>query len=158
MSRQVFLDLDGVLADFDSFYAQHFGVQINRNMPEDPPGLWENIRSHGTFYRDLPILPDALDLWHGVKHLNPTILTGVPYHQVPTAAVQKRTWVRWHFGVEVPIICCRSRDKWTYGQPGDVLVDDWVRYRHLWEEMGGVFVLHTSTAATLERLKVLGVL
>ena len=41
----------------------------------------------------------------------------------------------------IPIIHCLSEDKCKYiAHPGDVLVDDRPKYRHLWEDAGGVFV------------------
>lgn len=151
---RLFIDMDGVLADFDAHYLEHFGdIPARDPATGDPPGMWENIRRHGSFYRDLPPMPDAHELWEGVRHLNPTVLTGVPYHQVPGAEVQKREWLAAHLWADVPVICCKSRDKRLYGRPGDVLVDDWVRYRHLWVEMGGVFVLHASAAESVREVR-----
>jgi hypothetical protein len=40
--------------------------------------------------------------------------------------------------------------------PGDVLVDDLLKYRHLWEEAGGVFVHHRTARDTLGKLSALG--
>ena len=34
-------------------------------------------------------------------------------------------------------------------QPGDILIDDWPKYKHLWEEAGGIFILHTSAAQSI---------
>jgi hypothetical protein len=42
--------------------------------------------------------------------------------------------------------------------PGDILVDDYLKYRHLWEEAGGVFVHHTSARHTIRQLAELGLL
>ncbi len=150
---QLFVDLDGVLADFDGFYLRHFGTTLDRFSESDPPGMWDNIRSHGRFYREMPVMAGAYELWNGVQHLNPIILTGVPYYQVPEAEGHKREWLRENFGADVRVICCKSKDKRLHGKPGDVLVDDWFKYRHLWEEMGGVFILHTSAKDSLAQLE-----
>ncbi len=153
--RNLFIDLDGVLADFDGFYERQFGVRPDR-LVYDPPGFWEPVAMHGRFFADVPPMSDAMELWDGVNRLhgNPVILTGLP-HSIVDAEAQKRDWVRRHISPDVKVVCCRSRDKRLHGQPGDILVDDWARYRHLWEEMGGVFVLHTSAA---DSLKVVGAL
>ena len=45
-----------------------------------------------------------------------------------------------------------ARNKRDHAQPGDVLVDDTLKHRHLWEEVGGVFIHHTSAASTIEEL------
>jgi len=42
--------------------------------------------------------------------------------------------------------------------PGDVLVDDRDKHRHLWENAGGVFVHHSSARASIAELKALGYL
>lgn len=150
---QLFLDIDGVLADFDTAYLRAFGVPVIRGTgKDDPPGMWENIRAHGSFYRDMPLMFDAMMLWRATKTLHPVLLTGVPYSQVPEAEAHKRAWVRQHFGEGVQVICCRSRDKYLHGKPGDVLVDDWAKYQHLWVKMGGIFILHRSARETVMRL------
>lgn len=155
--RRLFLDLDGVLADFDTQYEHVFGARNDHDAPE-PPDFWQRLGAHaeGHFYRDLPMMADAQALWDGVASLGlrPTILTGIP-HSLPHAESDKRAWVARHFGLDVPVICCASKDKRTHGQPGDILVDDWRKYRSLWEDMGGVFVLHTSATASLGALSAL---
>ena len=40
--------------------------------------------------------------------------------------------------------------------PGDVLVDDYLRYKDLWEKAGGRFVQHLTAKQTIEELKKLG--
>lgn len=153
---QLFLDLDGVLADFDGHYERLFGHRLDRTVV-DPPNLWENISTEQTFYRDLPPLPDAMELWEGVKHLDPVILTGLPKASrgVPLAEKHKREWVAEHFGATVSVVCCLSKDKRCHGKPGDVLIDDWAMYRHLWIAMGGIFILHTSAKNSLYALRTL---
>jgi hypothetical protein len=39
---------------------------------------------------------------------------------------------------------------------GDVLVDDYLRYRDLWEKAGGIFVHHVSAAESIRQLAALG--
>ncbi len=41
-------------------------------------------------------------------------------------------------------------------RPGDVLVDDFLKYKHLWEEAGGVFIHHISAAESVRRMAELG--
>lgn len=149
----LYVDLDGVLADFDGYYHSTFGVRLDRSLlDDDPPNMWVNIQRHGSFYRDMPVMVDARELWEGVRHLEPTILTGVPFSRVPAAEGHKREWLKEHFGADVPIICCKSRDKRLYCLPGDVIIDDWVKYKHMWERAGGTFILHTSAKQSLEEL------
>lgn len=153
MIRQLFLDLDGVLSDFDGYYEQQFGVRPNQDTYE-PPDMWDNIRKHGYFYRDQPMMPDAMDLWLGAKklHQNPIILSGIP-HSIPNVADHKRNWVDYHLGYSVELICCASASKARFGHRGDILVDDRNKYRSIWEGMGGVWVLHQSAKQSLAELE-----
>ncbi len=151
---QLFLDCDGVLADFDSLAIEIFGQ--HPRAAEAALGtdeFWNQLRSHGSFYRDLPLLPDAQQLVRAVAHLNPIILTGCP--QGGWAESQKVAWAAHHFP-HLDIVTCMSKDKRLHMQPGDILVDDFLKYRHLWEQAGGIFVHHTSARESLAQLALLG--
>lgn len=148
--KQLFLDLDGVLADFDGYYETQFGVRPNQDT-YDPPEFWDCILNHGSFFRDQPPMADAFELWQGVLHLNPIILSGIPY-SIPDVATQKRAWVNEHLGSHVKLICCPSRSKCKYGLSGDVLVDDRLKYAGYWTDMGGVFIHHRAAKPTLAAL------
>ena len=150
---KLFLDLDGVLANFGKAYERVFDCLPDRSF--EPPGMWEKINQAQTFYLSMEPMPDAFELWEYVKRHSPTVLTGVP-SSVRGAERQKREWVRKFLGSGVCVICCASRDKWKYGGSGDVLVDDWKKYANLWTDMGGVFVLHCSAKESVQRLRGLG--
>lgn len=153
---QLFLDCDGVLADFDTYAEQIFGLPPRK--AEEKHGakrFWADLRSHEGFYSKLPLMSDAMELFESVKHLNPIILTGLPLGD--WAEPQKREWGAKHFP-RTKMICCLSKDKRNHMQPGDVLVDDFLKYKHLWEEAGGIFVHHTSASSSIAKLQELGVL
>lgn len=151
MIPQIYVDLDGVLSDFDSHYEALFGVRPNQDTYE-PPDLWDNVRAHGRFYETQPLMKDAHKLWDAIKqfHPNPVILTGVPY-SIPDAAYQKGKWRDNHFP-GVRMICCKSTDKYLWGKRGDILIDDRLKYSKYWIEMGGIFLHHTSISRTLSLL------
>lgn len=155
--RSIFVDLDGTLGDFAGHYETLFGEPFLRSLAVDSdPKAWVQIIDNRTFFRDMPLLPDALTLWAGVKalHPNPVVLTGIK-QRVPDIGDHKRAWVARHLGPDVPVICCLASDKSTHGQPGDILIDDWPKYRHRWERMGGIFIQHTSAETSLAALNTL---
>jgi hypothetical protein len=146
----LFLDCDGVLADFDAAARALLG------MPAEPfqakhgnREFWRRLASAKDFYAALPEMSDARTLFNAVAHLEPTILTGLPLGN--WAAPQKVRWAAEHFP-GVPIITCMARDKYRHMQTGDVLVDDRDQHRSKWEEAGGVFVHHKTARASLEEL------
>jgi 5'(3')-deoxyribonucleotidase len=150
--RQLYLDLDGVLGDFDGFLLSTYGIITDRTK-DDPPNFWETIASHPTgFFRAMPMLPDAMELWEGAKRLHPSpiVLSGAP-HSVPDAHEQKKEWVREKLGPDVQTICCAAAQKRIFCKPGDVLIDDWPKYRDLWRKAGGIFILHTTAKSSLEQ-------
>jgi len=145
---QIFVDMDGVLADFDRHYEAYFG----QPPPDDVD--WGLIRKIPNFYANLPPMPDMAELWRFLEPYKPIVLTGVPNNNnVPGAADEKRAWGRRHLGAHVEVRCCRSKDKCLHAAPGDVLIDDWDRYRHLWLAKGGRWITHWSAAETIAELR-----
>lgn len=148
---QLFLDCDGVLADFDAAFEAAFGHPPRAYEDKHgPTAFWRNIREEAKeFYRHLPLMSDGRQLYEGVAHLRPIILTGCPLGG--WAEPQKLAWAAEHFP-GVPMVTCMSRDKRTYCRPGDILIDDYLKYRHLWEEAGGTFIHHTGAASSIDAL------
>jgi 5'(3')-deoxyribonucleotidase len=94
-------------------------------------------------------MPDARRLFDAVKHLEPTILTGLPLGK--WAAPQKIEWAAEHFP-GVPIITCMAADKHLHMHPGDVLVDDREKHRAAYEAAGVVFIHHKNAEDSLRQL------
>ncbi len=112
--------------------------------------FWSRLARAPGFYASLPECPDARELFDAVAHLRPVILTGCP--RGGWAEAQKVDWAARHFP-GVPIITCMARDKRNHAAPGDVLVDDTLKHRHLWEEIGGVFIHHRTARETIAELR-----
>lgn len=147
----LFLDLDGVLADFDAHVRALFGASPAELRLGD---MWDKAAKAPGFFETMPPTPDAMELWDFCEPFHPTILTGLP--RGTWAEPQKRNWVARHLGADVPVIACLARDKCSFASPGDILVDDTTKYRHLWEANGGIFVRHRSAAQSIEELRRLG--
>lgn len=149
--RPLFLDLDGVLADFDR------GVQLaTGKLPHELPvkAMWQALAKVSDFYGNLALMPDAPRLWAFCQPHQPTILTGLPLGR--WAEAQKRRWVAKVLGPDVPVITCMSRDKQRFAVPGAVLVDDRASIQPAWEAAGGAFVLHRDAETSIAALKRLG--
>ena len=147
---RLFLDADGVLADFDGAARQLLGMRPNEFIAKHGRGtFWKRLANAKNFYGLLPEMPDARRLFDAVKHLKPTILTGLPLGS--WAAPQKVEWAAAHFP-GVPIITCMARDKHKHMHPGDVLVDDREKHRADYEAAGVVFVHHKNAEDSLRQL------
>lgn len=146
----LFLDCDGVLADFDAGAKKLLGMTPAEFEKRHGRGeFWKRLARAPNFYGDLPQMRDAQRLFEALKHLKPTILTGLPLGK--WAAPQKERWAAEHFP-GVPIITTMARQKHLHMDPGDVLVDDRENHRHLWEDAGGIFIHHKTAEDTIRQL------
>lgn len=147
---QLFLDCDGVLADFDAGATRVLGMPPRAFESKFGLGkFWSKLARDGNFYATLPLMPDARALFDAVAHLEPMILTGLP--RGDWAAGQKVRWAAEHFP-GTPIITCMARDKRNHAEAGDILVDDQLMHRERWEETGGVFIHHRNARDSLREL------
>jgi len=154
---RLFLDLDGVLADFDAGVLKATG-----SLPSDlgDKQMWPVLARTPGFYEHLPWMADGRDLWEFSRSHSPTILTGLPLGR--WAEPQKRAWCARELGASVPVLCCLSREKGQRAaeslEPGEtmVLVDDRLKVQPGWDAAGGRFILHLSAASSIAALKELG--
>jgi 5'(3')-deoxyribonucleotidase len=147
---RLFLDADGVLADFDNGARRLLGMlPAQFEAKHGKREFWRRIAAAKNFYGSLPEMPGGRELFEAVKHLRPTILTGLPIGN--WAAPQKIEWAAEHFP-GVPIITCMARDKHKHMQPRDVLVDDRENHRAAYEAAGVIFIHHRNAADSIRQL------
>jgi hypothetical protein len=148
---QLYLDCDGVLADFDRAATDLLGMPPRVYEKRHGIGaFWRKLAGHPDFYGSLPLMPDAMILFAAVKHLGPIILTGLPRGN--WAAPQKVRWAAEHFP-GTRIVTVMAVDKRNHAQRGDILVDDQLKHAHLWEDAGGIFIHHRDAAHTIAALR-----
>ena len=159
MRRNIFLDLDGVLADFDTAARKVFDGMNPREFEDQhgEPEFWRRLAAQDEFYTNLPLMPGAREFHDEVNEISlertgnrVIILTGTP-SSIVGAAEHKRAWVKKHMG-HGRVITCASKDKSRYCQFDDILIDDWDKYRHLWEGSGGKFIHHKTPGQSLSEL------
>lgn len=161
----IFLDMDGVVADFDAAARAIIGY----SHPADqrwPDSEWQKIKNHPRFYRDLPLMPDAEHLVTTVMTLSQRsghdvkFLTAIPRdNDFPWAFEDKVIWKQQYFG-GIPIwFGPYSHDKRCWAAPGEILIDDRRINIEQWREAGAIGILHTGDVyKTLQQLtEILGV-
>lgn len=149
--RRLYIDLDGVMADFDKYFLDEFGIQSSKL---DDPTLWKWINNHGNFFRNLPLCEGAIDFFNIVRPFNPTILTACPKTNYAVAAVQKRQWVYEHLSKDLTVIpMLGGKNKCLFmHSPGDVLIDDFEKNCIPWQEHGGIAIHHKNFKETIAQL------
>lgn len=134
----VYVDMDGVLADFD-------GTVIRRLLEIDPLidvsdlssdfyitrrlkterdiQFAHEIQSSRDFFRSLPSIEGAVDAWHNLEEagLNPQVLSA-PLTSNPWCVEEKLAWLDTHLGPRVADAACFDKHKWRYD--GIALIDD----------------------------------
>ena len=150
--RTLFVDLDGVLADFDGGFPAKFGVDHRSMLDAD---MWAKIHADDFFFRDLPPCPGALAFFSKIRQYKPVILTACPTEHYIKVATQKREWVRGHLGDAIFVLPCQGgKHKQLFmHRHGDILIDDFVRNVQRWHGAGGSGILHTNFKDTWEQLE-----
>lgn len=152
MKKRIYLDLDGVMADFDAHFPAVFG-HSHKGMPDDD--MWSLINSNNTFFFDMPPCLGAVDFFKWLEQFNPIILTACPKSDYANVAVQKRQWVHKHLSKDVTVLpVLHGRFKWLFMHaPGDILIDDYKKNIGEWETNRGVGILHRNFHDTYHALK-----
>lgn len=100
--KTFYLDLDGVMADFDKAFPERFGVS---HIDMEKKVMWKHIEKDPEFFVNLPPMEGALEAWGSWMHwMNPIILTACSVSHFESVAKQKREWVRKHLGRGVQMI------------------------------------------------------
>ena len=150
-SFTLFLDMDGVLADYDKHFPLMFGVS-HVGMPKKE--MWSYVKSEPEFFLTIPPFPGMWEFYFSIEHLSPVILTACPASQYAEVARQKRQWIREALGEHVPVLpVCGSDSKPLFmHKPGDILIDDWGKNCRQWEEAGGIAIKHENFDQTIAEL------
>lgn len=150
--RKLYLDLDGVMADFDAHFPALFGVDHREMLDDD---MWSTINTHPSYFADMPVCPGALEFFEEIRHLEPIILTACPKSNYAHVARQKRAWVRRHLSVDciiLPVMGGKNKGLFMHA-PGDVLIDDYERNCDAWRAEGGVAIMHRTFDGTRGQLR-----
>jgi 5'(3')-deoxyribonucleotidase len=159
--KTLFLDMDGVVADFDA-YAE---MLLGKRTPGEkwPHEDWQKLREQKRMYRDLPKTPEADELvaycrkFAEERSLNLFFLTAVPKgNDMHWAFYDKVHWVQEYYP-DIPVMFGPfSHDKHIHCTPNDILIDDRTSNINEWNAAGGNGIQHRGDLAnTLRQLSVL---
>lgn len=164
----IFCDLDGVLADFETSARVLTGITYEETARTYPPGperwswwrhklseadFWKLVEANPSFWPNLCKTAEAdalLHACHDVAGDRVYLLTSPPLD--PAAAGFKAAWVKRHYPQMYRRLFIGSR-KEAFAHPGAVLVDDYDENVNRFREAGGKAVLvprHWNTAHELE--------
>ena len=163
--RKIYLDMDGVLADFDRGVVEICGMKSHPQGGEQDSNhdnlMGEAIRKAGHFYDRLEPMQGAVEMFntiYGKYGDRCEILTGIPKPSrgIETAAEDKVNWMHRVLSPEIVVHCVLRREKMDFCDgAGTILVDDAERTIDEWNKKGGTGILHKTAEETLRMLKTL---
>jgi len=152
----VAVDMDGVLADFAAGSIEMLNIDKDAVSTRT---FWSTLSRYDKevkpFFLNLPVMNDAMDLMrfvHG-NFKNYYILTASGYTP-KSAPEQKKAWIAKVFGPQMRVeVVQKSSDKAKFADENTILVDDRMHSIGPWRDAGGVGILHTSAAQSIQELK-----
>jgi hypothetical protein len=150
---QLYEDLDQVHADFDKLATKVVGMKPDAFKKKyGEKEFWRLINEYPNFFLEVEPLPDSKKLWLNTIDLNPIVLSACPRGN--WAEKQKEQWAYENLpGLQKIILVVGGENKAKYCNPGDVLIDDRPKHKHLWEAKGGIFIVHKDADSSLQQLK-----
>ena len=157
--RIVYVDLDGVLCDFDGYFKTITGLITTQVTDEE---LWNRIDSYGKskFFEEMPWTPGGRDLWSFVTQnfLKVKILSALGKSDlVDKQTTQgKMAWLRKNIpslSTSDIILVQNKHKKKAYSKPDDIMIDDTEIVIQEWIRKGGVGILHKTARDTIAKLR-----
>ena len=145
-STEIYIDMDGVLADFFGDWAKLMGVDSFRDIKDPGPAL-AKIRATDDFWLKLPLLPEAKKLLSLIKEVKGeyNICTS-PLANDPNSEPHKREWIKKNLAFFPPKNIHITHDKPQFAKTNDgapnILIDDYGVNINAWEAAGGIGFKH----------------
>lgn len=138
---RVYLDMDGVLADFFGEWAKISGVDHYKDI-ENVEAKLQLVREHPSFWTDLPLMPNAKELiktvveLYGEYYICTKLLEGDP-----RCISGKQQWIKENLSDMPPkgVVITSNKEKYARldNQPC-ILVDDYGPNINAWRAAGGI--------------------
>jgi hypothetical protein len=162
---QIYLDMDGVLVDWDGGVAKLFGMpleEVLERYPDKQDRYERIVRFDPDFYDNLEWLPGGRELWAYLRERDVILLTAYSRY-VPRGADLKRRWALRELSLPAERVLA-YQNKWEKkghavaedGSP-NLLIDDEPRNVEEWIAAGGVGILHRTAPETIEMLRNMGI-
>ena len=146
---EIYVDMDGVLADFFGDWAKLMNKKSWREI-EDIPGGLDKIRQSKDFWLNLPLTSNAVALLKLIKRIKGSYsILSSPLPGDPNSEPHKREWIKKNLSFFPPKNIIITHDKAKYAkQPNgtaNILIDDYGVNIKAWNAAGGIGVKHSDS-------------
>ena len=158
---KIFVDMDGVLADFvrgvespeflngpltnDADYDTRKLELSNKGLFAKLPKMADIDKSAPVYYWLVDHIKQSGEYWE--------ILTATGDVNRQRVAADKNQWIKEHVDPNVLITCTiKGRHKAVFAKQNHVLIDDRLENIEAWTKAGGIGILHKNAQETIEKL------
>ena len=164
-SYDVYVDMDGVLTDFERRFEQFAGVTpdefiaqktIEFGKDKANEQFWDLIdKQIGVrFWAGMPWMPEGEKLYKYLKKYKPTILTSPSREE--SSRIGKGVWIKRNMSSTPYKFGYKASGKAKYAAPNAILIDDRSDNIEAWKSAGGIGILYKSTDQVINELSKLG--
>jgi len=149
----IYLDLDGVIADFDKRFTELAGMGPREY--EDSFGrekFWDfiDIKHKIKFFSQMDWMPEGKKLYNFIKQFDHKLLSAPSKNDA--SKIGKRIWTKENTP-ETQLILSPAYNKKNYADKSNILIDDRESNIQQWREAGGIGILFKSTDQVIDELK-----
>ena len=151
---KVYVDMDGVLCDFEKRYKERYGEIDDRNRRSTfRPNFTDFIETEQ--FATLEIMKDANVL---IRYLNTLdipkeILSSTAYEETyDTISKQKKQWLSDHGIGWTANFVPGKRHKYKFATPDSIIIDDTYSVIEDWKKAGGIAIWHKDALSTINQL------
>jgi phosphoglycolate phosphatase-like HAD superfamily hydrolase len=145
--KNIYLDMDGVIADFDKRYEELFKITTKESERDKKWVQFFDKFIQDRHFATLDLMPEAIELMDYLKGtgIPITILSSTSSDKRDTAIrPQKMEWLGKH-KIDFPVILVPGAHlKKDYATPNCILIDDTAKNIDGWRREGGIGILHES--------------
>lgn len=149
--KNIYLDMDGVIADFDKRYIELFNITTKQSERDKKWVQFFDKFIQDRHFATLDLMPEAVELMDYLKS------TGIPITILSSTSSenrdneirpQKMEWLKKH-KIDFPVILVPgARLKKDYATPDSILIDDTSKNIDDWRREGGIGILYENLLHT----------